>query len=144
DADAGAIEHARDVDEFLSGGADHARDNCRAARRQLASDRGEVLDTTILQVLRLLEPAAIARLEHDCAAVRRTQLKDFAALRRARARRVHHRRRQLDAAQPNRSPFHPYFVVHAIVRPQAAALSAESATAKFDTVTEKRKLKEAP
>ena len=46
----------RDVDKFFFAGADYARDNFLAARRQLASDRGEVLDAAILQVLRRLEP----------------------------------------------------------------------------------------
>ncbi|MGA7872870.1 MAG: Rnase Y domain-containing protein, partial [Candidatus Binatus sp.] len=136
DADAGALEHARDVDEFLLAGADHAANDFLAARTKLASDRREVLDAPILQVLRQLEPGAIARLEHDSAAMHRAQLVDLAAFGRARSRRVHHRRLKLDAAQSNRSPFHAYFLLRGFVSPQAAALSNQSAPDNFDTMTD--------
>src|SRR5271156_3215965 len=66
----------------------------------------------------------------------RAEFEDFAALGGARSRRVHHGRRNLDAAQSNRSALHAYFLQRAARGGQAMALFADTAPANFENVAD--------
>src|SRR5581483_10394264 len=101
-----AVECGGDLDDFVFGFAVHACDNHLVARHQLARDRGEVLDATILEIVGRLEARHVARFEDEGTLMAGGELEDLAALGRMRPRGVHDRGAELDAAQADRGPFH--------------------------------------